>query len=87
MTTYTEKCSRSMTATSAGVFDRLFATASNWIEIQRLKARLRQERAALASLDESLLKDIGISPEQAVLEARRDDIPAARLPLHGKILC
>ena len=87
MTTYTEKCSRSMTTTSAGIFDRLFATASNWIEIQRLKSSLRQERETLANMDESLLKDIGVSPEQAALEARRQDIPAARLPLQGKIIC
>ena len=87
MTTYTEKCSRSMTATSAGIFDTLFATASNWFEIQRLKSKLRHERAALASMDESLLKDIGVSPEQAALEARRQDIPAARLPQQGKIVC
>jgi uncharacterized protein YjiS (DUF1127 family) len=39
---------------------------------------LRRQRASLAQLDDHLLRDIGLTPEEALAEARRPlwDVPA-----------
>ena len=52
-----------------------------WWATQQLKADIRQERKALASLPDNLLRDIGINRATAAIESKRaaDDIPMDRL--------
>ena len=56
-----------------------------WWVTQRLKADIRQERKALASLPDNLLRDIGITRARlllrAAIESKRaaEDIPMDRL--------
>ena len=56
-------------------------TARFWWAIRRLKSDIVQERKALASLPDNLLRDIGIVRAEAVIESKRtaDDIPMDRL--------
>ena len=60
------------------MIDRAIPTFSPWLWMQRRSARpidghrnLRRERAELLSLDDQLLKDIGITRDMALSEARR----------------
>ncbi|MDJ0612840.1 MAG: DUF1127 domain-containing protein [Rhizobiaceae bacterium] len=63
----------------------VFKWLAEWLrEHQRLgdlRDQVREERKHLAELDDDLLRDIGITKEQALRESSRayDDIPARRL--------
>lgn len=52
------------------------------IDMLALAWRVRRERNQLAGLDARTLKDIGVYPRDAEIEARRGltDLPKARLP-------
>jgi uncharacterized protein YjiS (DUF1127 family) len=79
MTTYSENCSRNIAGSSAGVFDNLFEKFCHYMKIQLLKVRIRQERRQLLSMSAAMLNDLGITRTEAEREARRTDLPSARL--------
>lgn len=58
----------------------LAKTLADYVADYRLKTRIRAERRLLASLDDRILKDIGITRADAFLEASRsfDDVPPYR---------
>ena len=78
MTTYTEKCSRSMTGYPDGVLEILSQAFCQWMQTQRLKFRVARERRLLLEMPEHQLKDIGLTRVDAIEEASRTDIPSAR---------
>ena len=75
MSVYTGNCSRS---TVAALTEALSEAFRLWIGNQLLKYRLHQERQQLQQMSDSMLQDIGISRNEALTEARRNDIPAQR---------
>jgi len=79
MTNYSTICSRNIAGSSVGAFDTLLEKLCFYLKNQFLKARIRQERWQLSSMSEAMLKDLGISRADAEQEARRTDLPAARL--------
>ena len=78
MTNCTQNCSGSIAASQVGIFDNLAQVVGHWIHEQRLKASIRRERNSLLSMSDAMLKDIGISRDEAQQEAQRVDIPAER---------
>ena len=78
MTAYTEKCSRSMTGYPEGVLEILSQAFCQWMQTQRLRSKLAQERRLLLEMPEHQLKDIGLTRIDAIEEASRSDIPAQR---------
>jgi uncharacterized protein YjiS (DUF1127 family) len=79
MTTYSGNCSRSLAGESVGVLDTLLEKFCIWMKNQLLKIRIHQERRQLLSMSEAMLKDLGISRADAMREAQRTNLPAARL--------
>jgi uncharacterized protein YjiS (DUF1127 family) len=79
MTTYSGNCSRSLAGESVGVLDTLLEKFCIRMKNQLLKVRIHQERRQLQSMSEAMLKDLGISRADAMREAQRTDLPAARL--------
>ena len=78
MTDCTVNCSANFAASPAGPVANLTSTVRQWLRDQRLKARIRYERAQLANMSEAMLRDIGIDRASAEQEAQRSDIPANR---------
>ena len=78
MTAYTEKCSRSMTVYPDGLREILRQAFCQWMQSQRLRFKLAQERRQLLEMPEHQLKDIGLCRADAIDEALRSDIPPAR---------
>lgn len=79
MTTYTEKCSRSIVGHPAEALDILTQLFRQWMKHQQLKFQVAQERRQLTEMSDSMLRDLGISRAQAQAEAMRSELPAARL--------
>jgi len=79
MTTYTQNCYQLLQGTSANVFVRLNHLILQWFRAQALKARINRERQQLLALPETMLRDMGITRAQAEDEARRIDLPEARM--------
>ncbi len=78
MTAYTEKCSRSMTGYLADALEILNQAFCQWMQTQRLRFRLAQERRQLLEMPEHQLRDIGLTRAEATAEALRTDIPSLR---------
>jgi len=51
----------------------------DWFALQQLKATLHEERKQLASFSTQQLEDIGLTREQALVEAARTDLPRQRV--------
>lgn len=79
MTAYTEQCSRSLATSPAGVFESLTGQIECWFRIQKLKRQVARERRQLLLLSDSELMDMGISRDDAIVEAQRGDLPRDRL--------
>lgn len=79
MTICTENCNQSIQSGLYGISVDLFKRVNQWFQRQEIKNSIRQERKQLLTMSEQLLKDIGITREQALEEASRDDVPATRL--------
>lgn len=84
MTTCTENCNQSAQSSLYGIAGSLFHRLNQWFLLQEVKADIRRERKQLLLMSDQMLKDIGITHEQAMAEASRDDIPAKRLPGYSK---
>ena len=65
----------------AGFFDRLSEGFTRLMKHEQIRAEIRRERKELRELDERMLRDIGKSREDALVEAMRPDwdIPESRL--------
>jgi len=59
--------------------DNLFQALRNFLNNEKLKHQIQQERTQLQSMSDAQLKDIGIDRFQAIHEALRSDIPADRI--------
>ena len=79
MTTYTEKCSRSIVEHPAAALDILIQLFRQWMKNQQLRFQVAQERRQLMEMSDSMLQDLGISHAQAQAEAMQSELPAARL--------
>jgi uncharacterized protein YjiS (DUF1127 family) len=79
MTTYSENCSRNIAGSSAGAFDNLVGKFCYYMKIQLLKVRIHRERQQLLSMSTAMLNDLSITRAEAEQEARRTDLPPARL--------
>ena len=81
MTIYTENCNHSVQNSFYRFTCQLFQSLSQLLVLQRVKASVRNERTQLMEMSDQMLKDIGISREQAMDESKRNDIPAGRINL------
>lgn len=79
MTTCTENCAPGVAGGLPRSRPGLLETVRKWLAIQQFKATVRREREQLASCSEATLRDLGITRAEANAEARRRDLPAARL--------
>ena len=74
----TQNCSSSFVASPVGATESILQAVRQWLDNQRLKASLEQERASLLTMSDEMLKDIGIDRTTANREALRNDIPEHR---------
>ncbi len=79
MSTYSGNCTDCVEIGAAGVLDSLIQRVQYWVRMQGLKAHVAKERQHLLAMSDSMLRDIGITREQAQEEAQRVDIPENRL--------
>ena len=78
MTTITENSTNRIEQVSVIASDSIFGILRDWLVLQQLKVQLRQERRGLRAMSDRMLRDIGLTREQALTEARSRNIPAAR---------
>lgn len=78
MTTYTGNCNQSIEKSFFAASGNLVQRLQQWLEIQQLKASLRQERQQLLEMSDAMLKDLGITRSQAMHEAQQLNLPEAR---------
>lgn len=67
---------------SQTIVQRIASGISNAWQTAQARARVQRERQLLATLDDRMLKDIGLTRADANLEAARPswDVPSYRLP-------
>jgi hypothetical protein len=78
MTIYTEHCNENVQNSLYKLTCQLVQGLNQMLVAQQLKASIRKERIQLMEMSDHMLKDIGISREQAKEESKREDIPATR---------
>ena len=78
MTTYSGNCTDCAEIGTASVVESLVQHVQHWVRMQGLKAHVAKERQHLLEMSDSLLRDIGITREQALEEAQRVDVPETR---------
>ncbi len=78
MTICTENCNQNVQNSLYGITGHLFQRLQQWMVLQQAKSEVRNERNQLLSMSDQMLQDLGISREQAMQEAGRDDVPGAR---------
>lgn len=78
MTIYTERCNETVQNSLYKITCQFMQGLVQALNTYRLKATIRQERLELVAMSDHMLRDIGISREQAIEESKREDIPAAR---------
>ena len=79
MTIYTDRCNENVGNSLYKFSCELIQGLNQMLLEQRLKASIRKERMQLMQMSDHMLKDIGISREQAREESRREDIPTTRV--------
>ena len=87
MTTCTQNCDQIVEERSIRVFSKLNQILQQWFKTQLLKVRINQERAQLLAMSDTMLRDMGITRAQAEEEARRIDLPEARLNVLASKKC
>lgn len=67
---------------SQTIYHRIASAISHAWQAHQTRSRMRRERQMLATLDDRMLKDIGLTRAEANLEAARPgwDVPESRLP-------
>jgi len=83
MTTYSGNCTDCVEIGTASAAESLLQRVLFWMKTQGLKASVTKERQHLLEMSDNMLRDIGISREQAQQEAQRVDIPENRLKALG----
>ena len=78
MTIYTEHCNENVQNSLYKFSCQLIQSLNQMLVAQHLRASIRKERIQLMEMSDHMLKDIGISREQAMQESMREDIPATR---------
>lgn len=78
MTIYTEHCNDSVQGGLYKLTCQLIQGLNQMLVAQQLRTSIRKERIQLMEMSDHMLKDIGISREQAMQESKREDIPATR---------
>ena len=78
MTYYSQQCPQTLTESPVGFTILLTRMASQWLQNQYLRARIRRERIKLASMSAEMLSDIGVDRIAAHQESVRRDLPANR---------
>jgi uncharacterized protein YjiS (DUF1127 family) len=78
MTTLSNKCTHSVGQNVHHTQNGLYDMLAQWFETQALKIAVKQERQQLLSLSDTMLKDLGITREAAVIESARQDLPINR---------
>ncbi len=81
MTTYTGNCNQGVDKSLFTASGNLVLRLQRWLEIQQLKANLRNERRQLLEMSDFMLKDLGITCDQAMHEAQQVNIPETRSSL------
>lgn len=81
MTTRSEKYQPGLAEKHPGTLERLLREVREWALREALRRDLKRERRQLGRMSDAQLADLGISRFEAEAEARRDDIPDARLAL------
>lgn len=87
MTTYSGNCNQSIDKSLYGTSQGLIQRLQQRLAIQQIKADVRRERRQLRGLSDSMLNDLGITRHQAIVEARRIDLPEGRLSQMAKLEC
>jgi len=64
---------------AANALDRPLRKVRGWAQREALKYQLRQERRQLVEMSDEMLRDLGVNREDALSEAAKTDIPAARM--------
>ena len=77
MNTRIENYTAGVSAVNA--LDRLLGKVRGWAQREALKYQLRQERRQLVGMSDEILRDLGVNREDALSEAAKTDIPAARM--------
>jgi len=78
MTTYSGNCTDCVEIGTATLVESLVQRVQHWVRIQGLKTSVAKERQHLLEMSDSMLRDIGITREQALEEAQRVDLPENR---------
>ena len=81
MTTYTEKYSQSIGGHFVDALSGLVQRWQHWVSIQQLKANVHRERQQLLEMSDATLGDLGITWDQAQEEARKVNLPVARIEM------
>lgn len=81
MTIYTEHCNENAQNSLYRFTCQLLHSLNQVVVAQRVKASIRKERIQLMEMSDHMLKDLGISREQALAESKREDTPATRASL------
>ena len=79
MTIYTENCNQSIEGNFVNTLSSLVKRLQHWLKVQQLKINVRRERQQLLEMSDAMLRDMGMTRTQAQEEARKLDLPAARL--------
>ncbi|MGD8350042.1 MAG: DUF1127 domain-containing protein [Gammaproteobacteria bacterium] len=67
----------------ANALDTLLRKIQAWARREALKSQLRRERRQLAEMSDEMLRDLGVSHAEALVESAKTDIPAQRLTLES----
>ena len=81
MTTYTENYTQGIVGNLVDALGNIVQKARHWARIQQLKNDVKQERQQLLEMSDAMLSDLGITWDQAREEARKVDLPVARIEI------
>ncbi len=81
MTTYTENYTQGIVGNLVDALGNFVQRVRHWTRIQQLKIDVKQERQQLLEMSDAMLSDLGITWDQAKEEARRVDLPVARIEI------
>ncbi len=81
MTTYTENYTQKVDGSFVDALSGLVQRWQHWVSIQQLKANIHRERQQLLEMSNVTLGDLGITWDQAQEEARKVDLPVARIEM------
>lgn len=81
MTTYTENYTQGIVRNLVDALGNFVQRLRHWASIQQLKIDVKHERQQLLEMSDAMLSDLGITWDQARGEARKVDLPVARIEI------